>query len=335
MDTLLIQQFNLFNNTKITNYILENKIMIYCNIDLIHNYDNNNKIKTWIYNKNNYRIPKDIRYYKLKENDNIYDYISSSSLININEVISGERLQGLADIVLGVPSSLNWNPNNKFYSKKMGNLENITDISPYNIIFIFTHDLDLFYKKFKNNLENKILISHNSDHEISEIMNVKKHFAQNCLIKNLNTLPIGIENTQFFDYNLLDQVMRMKIKKTKDVYFYFSLSTHPSRKTCFDLLKNKLEWNTKRNKTDYFIELAKHKYCICPRGNGLDTHRLYECLYLNVIPIMIKDDFINIDGLPIIVIDDWSSFDKNDLLDEFNNQELSKITMSHWRKIIQ
>jgi len=110
------------------------------------------------------------------------------------------------------------------------------------------------------------------------------------------------------------------------------MNTHKSRIDCFNKLKDKLKWNTSKPKRDYFIELAKHKSCICPRGNGIDTHRLWESIYLNVIPIVVKNDFINIENLPIIILDDWSDLDKVDL--KFNDQELSKITNEYYKKRI-
>jgi len=126
----------------------------------------------------------------------------------------------------------------------------------------------------------------------------------------------------------------MNIQKTKDVYFYFSLYTHKSRANCYNKLKNKLLWNISRDKEEYFIELASHKYCICPRGNGIDTHRIWEALYLNVIPIVIESDFINIHNLPIIILKNWDELDINNLQNNFNNQENSKLTMDYYKNIL-
>jgi hypothetical protein len=30
----------------------------------------------------------------------------------------------------------------------------------------------------------------------------------------------------------------------------------------------------------------RYKYVICPRGNGIDTHRVWEALYLGVVPVV-------------------------------------------------
>tara|TARA_B110000971_G_C19949736_1_gene472779 strand:- start:196 stop:1218 length:1023 start_codon:yes stop_codon:yes gene_type:complete len=334
----LIEQYKLFNNSNLLiDYITYHKVMVYDEIpdpQLIINLCKINYMDLeFRYDSNNLRIP----YYNNKkllaikiDLDEIYNYISSNSLIPDDQIICGEKLQRIVDIVIGNPSSLCFNPNNIFFSKEMKSIQELNDISKYNSIFVFTHDLEDFYNKFGDQLSTKIIVSHNSDHEIRYIKNVKLHLAQNCLIKNskLTSLPIGIENRQWFDHNIFHKIRKLKIKKTKNIYFYFNLNTHPCRLTCYNMLKDKLEWNTKRSKEDYFIELASHKYAICPRGNGLDTHRIWECLYLNVIPIIIEKDDLKIDNLPIIILEDWSSIDN--LESAFTKQINNKIVINNY-----
>jgi hypothetical protein len=55
--------------------------------------------------------------------------------------------------------------------------------------------------------------------------------------------------------------------------------------------------------------LKNYEFCICPEGNGVDTHRLWEAIYLKTVPIVIKSKFTDIlikNNLPLVVIDDWS-----------------------------
>ena len=133
--------------------------------------------------------------------------------------------------------------NNKRIIKKFVNFENanIDDIKNSKKIFVKTEDLKLLKNKFSSFLENKIIISHNSDNGITEdylIKEAKVQFSQNCLIKakNLVPIPIGIENRQWFDHSIFHRVRKMDIPKTKHIYFLFSLKTHKSRKNCFDIL---------------------------------------------------------------------------------------------------
>jgi len=334
---ILIEQYKLFNTDNLLiDYIINHNIMIYDKISdaslLINSPEINYIDLDFEYDNNNYRLP----YYKNKKVsaikinlEEIYNYISSNSLLPDNEIICGENIQYLADIVVGSINSLSFNPNNRLYSKEIKLIEELDDISKYKKIFIFTHDLELFYNKFDNQLSDKIIISHNSDHEIKYIKDIKLHLAQNCLINNskLIPLPIGIENRQWFDHNIFHKVRKMKTPKVNNIYFFFNLNTHNSRLNCFNILKEKLVWNISRPKEEYYIELASHKYAICPRGNGLDTHRIWECLYLDVIPIIIEKDNLQINKLPFIILKDWN---KLFLKNYFINQENKKITMSYY-----
>jgi hypothetical protein len=341
----LTEQYFLFNTNKIIlEYVLKNKIMVYTNVsnmNLEFNKDIELSLINWKYNENNFRIPyfndEKITHYKLKENDNIIDFISSLSIVNDNDIINGEKIQSYADVVIGQPSSLQWNPNNNIYSKKLYNIDSLLSIDNFKSIFVFTHDLEIFYNKFNNYTNDKIIITHNSDHEITKKYNFKIHLCQNTFVTNnaVIPIPIGIENTQWFDNNIFHKIRKLNIQKTKFIYFYFNQNTHPTRKQCYNKLINKLEWNTPKNKSEYFVELASHKYAICPRGNGLDTHRIWECIYLNTIPIVIKSDFPNITNLPIIILNDWSELDINKLNNEFINQKLSKVTNIYYKKIIE
>jgi hypothetical protein len=369
---IIIKQYLLFNdklNHKLINFIIKNRLMIYSNDNtlldntlldntlldntlldntlldntLLDNTLLDNKLEyiEWVYDTNNYRIPyinnKQIYYIKLQYNDDINDWISSTSLLYDNEIISGEKIQFLADIVCGTQSSIQWNPNNFIFSKIISSIDILNNIKNYKSIFVFTHDLDIFINKFNEEIYDKIIITHNSDHEISKIINTKIHFAQNCLIKNINLIPIpiGIENNQWFDNNLFHKVRKMNINKTKNIYFYFNLNTHNTRTNCYNTLNQFLEWNTRKPKLEYFIELAKHKYAVCPRGNGLDTHRIWECLYLNVIPIVLKNDFINIENLPIIIVNDWQEVINITTNIRFNNIKLSKLTIKYYNNLIK
>jgi hypothetical protein len=297
--------------------------------------------------KNNYRIPywnnKRISCIKLKLSDNVYDYISSAALLPNDEIITGELIQSIADVVVGTQESLQYNPNNTIYSKEMRTIDELTILNSYKTIFVFTHNLDTFYQKFENQLSDKVIITHNSDGEIKTVKPVKFHLAQNCFITpdlmkiytNIMPLPIGIENTQWFNHAILHHIRKMNLTKTKGTYFYFNKNTHSSRYDCYSALKDKLQWNSMRDKKDYFFELAQHKYAVCPRGNGLDTHRIWECLYLNVIPIVLKLDFPNITGLPVIVVERWEDIESATMNPVFVHQEFSKLSLSYYRKVIE
>lgn len=365
-EDVIRNQYYLFNEhtksegieNRVLSYLIKENIMVYAQIekdpttlcDACITYDLSNI--EWVYDNNNRRIP----YYngtrmekiQLAKEDNLYDYISTASIIHDdNQIICGEHFLSLADCFIGSVYSLHANPNTPRFSKQNIHIDCISDTDDLFIaqkrIFVKTDDIQHFYERFHKNLEDKIIITHNSDHEISRagfgehIKKVKQQFSQNCSFideenNKLVPIPIGIENRMWFDHDILHRVRkRQDILKTKGIYFFFSLGTHPSRQECYHALRNRIEFNQPRAREDYFVELKRHRYAICPRGNGLDTHRLWECLYLDVIPIMLKTDSVNIGNLPVIYVDSWDDVDvSNTNQVRFKNQELSKITMNHW-----
>ena len=56
-----------------------------------------------------------------------------------------------------------------------------------------------------------------------------------------------------------------------------------------------------------FHHLArKSLFVVCPRGNGLDTHRVWEALYLGAIPIVKKSEyFAALRGWPVWIVESW------------------------------
>ena len=52
----------------------------------------------------------------------------------------------------------------------------------------------------------------------------------------------------------------------------------------------------------YYLNLKKSKFCICPEGNGPDCHRLWESLYLDVIPICKRSIFFEIIAMRFSII---------------------------------
>ena len=86
----------------------------------------------------------------------------------------------------------------------------------------------------------------------------------------------------------------------------------------------------------YINEVRSHKFVLCPRGNGIDTYRLWESLYLGAIPIV--KDCINMDfykELPIIIIKEYSELTPEFLEAEYERHsplcwEGSPLDLTYW-----
>jgi hypothetical protein len=60
---------------------------------------------------------------------------------------------------------------------------------------------------------------------------------------------------------------------------------------------------------------------LSPEGNGIDCHRMWECLYLKVIPIchrnVVTEYFAKI--FPIVLVNDWQDLDLEYLDKHYNS----------------
>jgi SEC-C motif-containing protein/exostosin family protein len=93
--------------------------------------------------------------------------------------------------------------------------------------------------------------------------------------------------------------------------------------------------------TKYIQGLRSHPFCLAPRGNGIDTHRIWECLYAGCIPIVQKHLALrDFSDLPILFIEHWEDINEsflNGTLKEFNQKkwDLRRLTLSYWYKYIR
>jgi hypothetical protein len=264
-----------------------------------------------------------------------------------NDIITGERLQAMCDLTISSSQVTAFHGRDKIQSGQFIELpEKIegrffkktkTIIPPgedfLNVcraartIFVYTHLLDYFEKYVAPRLHNSfVLVTHNSDDGVGlsrlgllNHPNLVAWYAQNVHVQHskLYPLPIGMANSQWGTdrVNFLFQQSR-HLKKSKLVYANFSTVTHPSRVSALSAAQScdGVTIQSGVSFEDYVVELSKHKFCLCPRGNGLDTHRFWEAQYLDCIPIIVKDDWIAAySGLPVLVLDSWASLKSTNL----------------------
>lgn len=83
------------------------------------------------------------------------------------------------------------------------------------------------------------------------------------------------------------------------------------------------------NFESFLDKVYNHKFVICPQGNGMGTHREWECLYMGTIPIM-KLDINNVayaNKLPFLFVNDW-----DDLNEDYLNEKYTEIKSRQWQE---
>jgi hypothetical protein len=185
--------------------------------------------------------------------------------------------------------------------------------------------------------------------DLLEQPNLKAWFANNINIRHpkLHAVPLGLPNE--VDYAIQGNTRTIyEVAQTPRViknlaYMNFKIETFPAeRRKVSDMFSGK-PWVTKGGLNcdegghiQYLKDIQSCFFCICPRGNGFDSHRMMEALYLGTIPVVKRciamEQFYD---LPCVFIDDWNQVTEEFLkvkYEEIINREydLSKLYISHW-----
>jgi hypothetical protein len=213
----------------------------------------------------------------------------------------------------------------------------LTEIKDNSTIYCWSSYLDNLFEYIKNtNLKNITLLSGDNDHCVNPNgcvasfphenniglyvsyppKNIKKWYAQNAQVVNefIKPLPIGLSppwvaQNKIYDIQSLKQ-KQIVCNKTELVNLNLNTSTNPiQRSEIINIIFKNLGIKNELVDPDLFYEkLQRSKYAICPPGNGKDTHRVWECLYLKTIPI-VEDSPMNryySVFFPMIVVERWS-----------------------------
>lgn len=242
----------------------------------------------------------------------------------INDMITGEQLQELADVYIGLESDFNWNPRiSRQVSKQMINIPDNYD-NP-RIIFCYGHRLRYLLNRLSKFNNRFFLIVHNSDENIGQfiveqLFNSQKviHlFSQNLIVDSrlndfVTILPIGIANSQF-EHGNLQLFKNIDLTKSENVFMNFEVATNMSKRiVCLQQLTSKgIPFLAKITPGDNLKRMAKYRFVICPEGNGVDTHRIWEAIYLKCIPVVLNNLFTRrlSNVIPLVVLDNWSNLE--------------------------
>lgn len=208
------------------------------------------------------------------------------------------------------------------------------------------------------------IITHNSDFSTSQVLELKDNwrifdnsnyiwFAQNVDIEHprIFSLPIGLENSEWFpEINKIETMLDMceafdGIKKHACVA-EFNPRTHPSRLEVFQYY-NSIPWcltNPTINGLSFesYIEnMIRSHFCICPRGNGIDTHRMWEAMYCGCVPVV--ERCVNVEFyeylLPVLVVEDLTKVTYKMLTEAWGNildntMRWDMLYMEYWENFI-
>jgi hypothetical protein len=151
--------------------------------------------------------------------------------------------------------------------------------------------------------------------------NVCHWFATNVTSHNerVTSLPLGLgspnSGTTLTENQIFDAI-NSGIVKNAWLYVNFRPETNPAERRLpydyFQKISKTSAWITfdppsvRGYNNEYLHQLVRHRFVLCPPGNGIDTHRMWEVLYQNSFPVVIRSDWtetLNWLKLPILSVD--------------------------------
>jgi hypothetical protein len=160
-----------------------------------------------------------------------------------------------------------------------------------------------------------VFIVHNTDKSfgVSELRVLLPHalkvYAINTTVKHplLVTIPIGFVDRQL---PFLNTFVRPDCSRDIDIYANFTQTTNDvKRKACIDaaLQNPTVTWKTGRTVPEYYTDLCRSKFVLCPEGTGVDTHRVYESLFCGATPVVLRNSLSHLyEKLPVCIVESWT-----------------------------
>jgi hypothetical protein len=187
----------------------------------------------------------------------------------------------------------------------------------------------------------RVWVSGHSDYPVTE--ELFNHYSHNCEVwfatnvefahEKLRPIPIGVTNDSgeselhsiYGNLSLMAEVAaEPRVLAAAPAYANFSVGTYPSERAPLMEHLRSQPWadvgepeNTLEGRRRFLREVRNHRFVICPRGNGIDTHRTWEALYMGSIPVLRRCVAVNSfaggnaggnadSKLPISYVDDWA-----------------------------
>ena len=222
-------------------------------------------------------------------------------------------------------------------------------------IFCDSDKLQAFLDEHHHEINARVIISGNTDFEFNEKLrnlpsSIKRIYLQNNSIINdslYRSIPIGIENFRL-GVNGNPKFMK-KLWSFQDRYEKILLGpfspTHQDRSSILNSIQSNdfIDVFTERIEPRELAKLfQKYKFVAAVRGNGVDTHRLWEALYRGCIPIVQESDwssFLFLHDLPVIPIKHWTTIElvnclRNNAVREYDPKKIESLWMGYWKKLI-
>lgn len=169
--------------------------------------------------------------------------------------------------------------------------------------------------------------------------NVVHWFVVNNTVSHpkITTIPLGINGQE-----ALNDISQYPTQDPQNL-LYVNLGATTMERIALMHHYSTIKWVTvesKVNRERYLGQISDHKYVLCPPGNGYETHRLWETLYMNRIPI-VEDKtytmYLFQHKFPVLFTPSFYALTKyklNELHSESSSLISQALYFSYWKDLI-
>ena len=159
------------------------------------------------------------------------------------------------------------------------------------------------------------VIVHNTDNSFGSrelallLPHVHHVYAINTTIRHpkLTTIPLGFVDKQL---PFLHGFKGGSSERTNEIYMNFTAGTNaPKRVECIRAFEGdpRVVCTHGLSVPEYYMDLCRSKFVLCPEGTGIDTHRVYESLYCGATPVVLRNSLSHLyERLPVCIVDKWT-----------------------------
>lgn len=217
--------------------------------------------------------------------------------------------------------------------------------------------------------ESRNVVVGHSDHHLSryqsmflKLKGIKRIFSTNAYPIHKLVFPIPQGLTNFCDdspaHRILGNTSHFSTawERTPDrdpftcsIYVNFGIDTNPRERSKVYEIAQKIPTvvfrrygPTSEDRIAFLCDTRKYNFVLCPEGNGLDTVRIWETLYMGGTPVVKREKSMQqvLSGLPIVWVDHWEQIQNKSMLEKSwekintSDFDIGKLRQSAWNNFI-
>ena len=225
------------------------------------------------------------------------------------------------------------------------------------VVFCKIDEVLRFFERLRLTRKRIVLVTGEGDFPCDEFRqkflppHVVRWFATNVTSPHprVTALPLGLGSPRSGATLRAEEISGLcteGLPRDRWLYINFRPDTNPAvRQPAFEFFRDHPgagDWITfqqpsGRGSNEAFLEaLIRHRFVLCPPGNGVDTHRMWEALLAGAIPVVLRsramEPFLE---LPVLFVNDFREVTKDLLADALGRIPVGPHAMmeaDYWRK---